>query len=85
MYRHAEEVQKVADNPERDLLRHYHAGAAIEQLVCDLLIENDELTRLWVKPFGGSNCFMLPFHSSKDRQMGIIGRTTRPIRVIIQG
>ena len=49
VYQHAEEVQKVADNPERDLLGQsrlldccYHAGAAVEQLVCGLLIENDE-------------------------------------------
>ena len=90
MYQHAEEVQKVADNPERDLLGQsrlldccYHAGAAVEQLVCGLLIENDELNRLWVKPFGEGNCFALPFHSSKDEQMGIVGHRTRPIGSII--
>lgn len=90
VYQHAEEVQKVADNPERDLLGQsrlldccYHAGAAVEQLVCGLLIENDELNRLWVKPFGEGNCFALPFHSSKDEQMGIIGHRTRPIGSII--
>ena len=67
VYRHAVEVQKVADNPERGLLGQsqlldccYHAGAAVEQLIYGLLIENGELNRLWSKPFRGENCFILP-------------------------
>lgn len=89
VYRHAVEVQKVADNPERGLLGQsqlldccYHAGAAVEQLIYGLLIENGELNRLWSKPFRGENCFILPFHSSGNNT-GIIGRHTRNIGNII--
>lgn len=89
-YRHAAEVRKVANNLERGLLGQYelldccyHAGAAVEQLIYGLLIENDELDRLWSKPFRGGNCFLLPFHDSGNNT-GIIGRHTRNIGRIIK-
>ena len=63
-YRHAAEVRKVDNNPERGLLGQYelldccyHAGAAVEQLIYGLLIENDELDRLWSKHLGVAIAF----------------------------